>query len=729
MNPGINGFIYFLSPTLWLIFLPLAAFGQVTSDGATASIVTGTDNQNFTVTGGTQAGENLFHSFENFSVPSNGSVVFQSDPTTTNILSRITGNTASVIEGLLEIQGSDANFFLLNPHGIVFGSRARLSLGGSFLATTAEQIDFSDGVAFRTTDPKPLLSVNIPTGLKFGSQPGDIVNRSSVQDSSGFPVGLQVSPAKTLALIGGNVSIEGGGLRAGGALTLLAPGGRIEIGSVAGNSTVALTVTHSDLVPAYSNVQNFQDIQLSAGSFLNVTGASSGTVNLQGRNIEFKERSQVGGGNFGANAGGLITLNGSELVQLQGESAIGAPTFFTGSAGNVVINTKKLVLSNDSIIDATTVRAGHGGNIEVNASDQVEISGLSSLTAETFRTGNAGTVKILTQRLVLSNGGRIRTASRGSGNGGKIEIQATDSVTVQGRQARRLEVAPLFENPIVPSGILAVTENPLTPVTRELSTGNGGTIEIKTDRLNLIDGGIISVQNAGTGRAGDIELQGNELLLNDGAITATTRSGNGGNINIDFSRLLQFRNSSEISSMAGNGQFGGDGGNIIIETPFIVAFPSRPLNLISTNAFTGNGGNINITTNNILGDQFLRITASSQFGLSGTVLINRRVPNLTEVSNLPTEILDPELIQGCAADRESHFINVGRGGAITSPYELLSSAVVLEDLQLPQQWQSRRESRNLTNKSNFAAIVEAQGWQQDAAGNIKLVADASFTHC
>jgi large exoprotein involved in heme utilization and adhesion len=56
----------------------------------------------------------------------------------------VTGGEASVINGLLQVTGSNANLYLMNPAGIVFGANARLDVAGSFTATTANGIGFGD---------------------------------------------------------------------------------------------------------------------------------------------------------------------------------------------------------------------------------------------------------------------------------------------------------------------------------------------------------------------------------------------------------------------------------------------------------------------------------------------------------------------------------------------------------------------------------------------------------
>ncbi|MGK7894426.1 MAG: filamentous hemagglutinin N-terminal domain-containing protein, partial [Xenococcus sp. (in: cyanobacteria)] len=259
-----------------------SALAQVTPDGTTNTSVDVSGND-FTINQGERAGGNLFHSFGEFSVPTDGSAFFNNAADIVNIFSRVTGGNISNIDGLLGANGT-ANLFLINPAGIIFGEGARLNIGGSFYGSTADSIIFSDG-EFSASDlaNPPLITINAPIGLNFRDNPEGIVNRSFVQDDTGDVVGLEVISGQNLTLVGGNINFETG--------NATASGGNIELGGLSTEGTVGINDDGSLSFP--KNVAKV-DITLSNGAGLDVTGIGEGTVTINARNISL-EAGEFGG--------------------------------------------------------------------------------------------------------------------------------------------------------------------------------------------------------------------------------------------------------------------------------------------------------------------------------------------------------------------------------------------------------------------------------------------------
>ena len=922
----------FVSPLIAFtsVFSPLVAIAQIIPDGTTSSEVTTTDT-GIQIDDGDRRGDNLFHSFSEFSIPTGTEAFFNNANDVVNIFSRVTGGKISNIDGLIRANGT-ANLFLINPTGIVFGRGAALQLGGSFYGSTADSIVFGDG-EFSATDLNnpPLITINAPVGLNFRDEPGKIINNSQAIDlESQSLVGLQVQPGETLALIGGELDLNGG--------ILTAPGGNIELGSVSGSSLVNLVETARGFVPEYGGVENFGNIRLDGRAVVNTSGLGAGTIAVRGKQLSIQDGSQIVAITQGDLQGGTISIETSELVELQGISSEGqipssiqnhtqgtgdsgdliintgklkisdgalifaatfaggtggdisittsegieitgsgfdryqetfirgillgttrsaeevngisvgtlgagksgnvvletpslqmsngasifSPTFAngiggdiqintsesleirggalqsgsafnsTGPAGDIIVNGKDLKIADGGIIVSATLGSaaggniiinaseslelvntppealipggilanssqgtgqagdiqidtknlsitdgavinnnsgaiipnptlpggflrlpgGLGGNIQINASNSVNIAGISSngvtssgigTTALSGLTSPAGEIDISTKNLTLQDGARINAATISGGDGGKITIEATESITVSG-QSQLGEVA-LVEG-FVPSSISATSGRIDIPFE---TTGKAGDLSITTGQLIIRDTGEIGINSISLGEAGNLEIIANSIVLdNQGTISAATSFGQGGNISLQVDRTLTLRDESLISARA---ESNANGGNIEIDTEFIVAYPSGGNgNDILASARQGEGGNIEIQASSLLGIKENRaianngtndIDASSDFGLNGNVSVNSPdVNSFLEIPQISDNFIFSDVITAsnvCSVsdiERQSRFIVKNKGGVPPEPIKPLEIDVI------------NVEGETLTTQSNQPLAID-----------------------
>jgi len=193
---------------------------------------------------GARMGNNLFHSFTQFDVGAGETANFQGASTIQNVIARVSGTGASQIDGTIDTKTAmpGANFFLMNPNGISFGSGAALNVGGSVLFTTADEIGFTDGKSFPATIPvTPDLSSVAANRFGFLSQsPGDItfggsklhIRETHYPDVPGPAPGVtldpvqQAKPRQSLTAIGGDVTLPAGTEISSTALNLIAVGNR-----------------------------------------------------------------------------------------------------------------------------------------------------------------------------------------------------------------------------------------------------------------------------------------------------------------------------------------------------------------------------------------------------------------------------------------------------------------------------------------------------------------------
>ncbi|HEY9701389.1 MAG TPA: filamentous hemagglutinin N-terminal domain-containing protein, partial [Allocoleopsis sp.] len=359
----------------------------------------------------------------------------------------------------------NANLFIINPYGISFGTNATLNIGGSFLASSAEAIKLADGTIFSAKNPQntPLLTISVPVGLQFGDTPGTIENLSTVSG-----VGLQVPTGKTLALVGGDVTLNGG--------LITVNQGRIELGGVGQGSEVKIIPTPDGFTLNYDQVQHWQNISFINIGAIDTSGDPAGNINIQGKNLIVNDDSYIQAGTID-NLGGDININTSDSIIMQGASYISAFTDGTGKSGNININTKHLLLQDGPQILPFAFGEGQSGNLNVKA-DTITIDGYvkagpytgfpSGLFSITSNQGNTGNVTIITNILLVRNGGQIFVGSSGAGKGGLLDITAK-SIELIGSAGN---------NQFLVTGLFANTEN----------TGAAGNLTVNAESI-IIKGG------------------------------------------------------------------------------------------------------------------------------------------------------------------------------------------------------------------------------------------------
>jgi filamentous hemagglutinin family protein len=616
-----------------------SAQAQIVSDNTlkNASAVS-RNGRNLVITEGTQTGNTLFHSFREFSIPRGDTASFrQIDRSVANIITRVTGSSASRINGTIEAleaggDRSTANFFLINPKGIIFGSDATLNLGGSFLATTADSIHFADGSEFSAVKPQnaPLLTVSTPVGLQFGNHPASMVNRSvaPLLDNAGNPVsdffgdpvlGLSVLPNHTLALVGGDLIFNQGALNAYGGSTSV--GGRIELGSVASPDRVSLTAIEQGWRLGYGNVSALGDMRLRQAT-LNTSGIRGGSIQFRGDRLFLSELSEVFSNTLSASEivnqpigginGGAVLVDASR-VELD-NSRITAGTYGRGRAGDIRIVTHQLALRNGSQITADTNAEGQGGNLDITASKidlvngvDLPISSLSARGNSANATGQAGTISILTGRLSLLQGAQINADNEGLGNVGRITIRASEielAGVAVGSNGKPLLVRGVPQSP-----------SALTAFAFPSSSG-GGDINIQTQRLTLRDGAVVQITTTGGGDAGNLRIHADESIELSGFVPAGSQAPTG---LLAFSGGIPGTLYDDIGIRTATGQ----GGNLTLTTPNLIVRNGAVVAVgsLNPNLNAKGAGNLEIQAGNIRLEDRGNLLAATASGDGGNMAL------------------------------------------------------------------------------------------------------------
>src|SRR4028119_1136021 len=335
-NRSISVGIYLLLLSGYLCLFPSGAIAQIIPDNTlgpeSSRTVPDTINNlpSDRIDGGATRGLSLFHSFGEFNIGEGWGAYFENPSGITNIFTRVTGGKQSNILGTLGVLGN-ANLFLINLKGIVFGPNGRLDVRGSFLASTAESIVFNNGVEFSSANPQavPLLTVNIPVGLRFRENPGAIINASSVTqviEGKTLPVGLAVPPGQTLAMVGGDLIFNNG--------FASAVSGNIQLGSVASAGLVSFNITPQGLGLDYTNVTDFGNIELSGLSAVTASGLGGGAIALRSGNVTLRDRSSLVSDTIGSMDGRGINIEAARFSLLD-RAFVGSGTTGSGAGGPI----------------------------------------------------------------------------------------------------------------------------------------------------------------------------------------------------------------------------------------------------------------------------------------------------------------------------------------------------------------------------------------------------------
>jgi filamentous hemagglutinin family protein len=626
------------------------------------------NNNTSIIEGGTRVEGNLFHSLREFSVINGNEAFFNNPLDIRNIITRVTGQSISNIDGIIKANGS-ANLFLINPNGIIFGENARLDIGGSFVGSTANSLVFDNGWEYSATNPNspPLLTVNVPVGLQFGRNPGAIEVRGSGHELTYDPQlattiqdnvpALTLQTGKTFALVGGDIFFKGGNVNA--------ESGKIFLGSVISPDLVSLKINDTDLAFEYSGVEKFGNIELSQKASVDVSGEGGGSIQIQSQGLSIKDGASVLSITAGSQPGRDITVNTSELVELIGESADGnyASSIFTesqgaGSSGNLIVNTQRLTATGGAYLSTYIGSSGNAGELTVTAPQAIELSDEGIYRsgfytgASPLSSGSAGNLNIKTGRLSIKNRATVNSDTRGEGSAGEININTDEMIALDG-------------------GTVSAST---------FAEGQGGNININSTRtLQLIgisiDGrsrsGLLAVAfPRASGKAGDITIQTGELLVSNGAeVSAKTFSpANAGKLTVSATNKVELvgvspRNNDfdnfDVSGLftdTGSGQ-NGAGGDIIINTPLLRILGGAEVSATTFGA--GRGGDLNIDA----GNGRVEVIDTSSKGSPSRILAQSNSNSTGASGNLT--ISTGELIVRDGGQVAASTFGAGQGGNMT----------------------------------------------------------------
>ncbi|MEL6815391.1 MAG: filamentous hemagglutinin N-terminal domain-containing protein, partial [Cyanobacteria bacterium J06598_3] len=485
-------------PVAWMAAAISPAQAQVTATPSGAGTSVSPTGDQYDISGGTQAGGNLFHEFDEFSLRATETANFLGDSGVFNIVGQISGGSPSYIEGQVQVSGTDADLYLVNPSGIFFGPDAQLNLPGSLTATTADQISFDSAV----------LNV-LDQGADYSAFSGDPSALHFTEASASAVVNqgaLMVAPGESISLTGGNVVNTG---------TLSAPGGEIGLVAVGGEDTVRYGIPGSllSLEMAASSVSGGAGFAVTDLPAL-LTGRSTpvadglslqpdGSYKLGPLQIEAEEVSVSGEISTRATAGdgGAIALLGRSI------DVSGAVIDASGdNGGNIRIGrdvssdalpTSELLLMNRTSVVRADGLAGAGGSVAVGTRNRATVEGDISAQGTTL----GGLIETSSPRLNQRN---LRVDASGQADEGQWLV-ASGEIDIVSSAAGFNQIDPSSIEAVLDSGTdVEITTTAASGGTGDISlsdsivqTGGGNAQLTLTGRQFINSGATIDLSSAG----------------------------------------------------------------------------------------------------------------------------------------------------------------------------------------------------------------------------------------
>ena len=610
----------------------------------------------------------------------------------------IKAGTVSVLDGSAIVSGSSGSAPASN---ILITASSSVSLTGTDpfgsgvgSTITSDSLDFcgctepSGGVSI-TASSLTLDDQAIIQTRAFGDRPGgsialDLENLIVKGGSAIQALGGEFSPAGNITIAASDTILLSGrfdsdtpsrianineGLAGTGSILIETGNLLLEKGARIRNEALASLEANQD--PKIT-IHATNTVSLSGEANIRVLNIASdvGGIDISGRSITLTDQSVIRTETSGNGNAGPINIAANDLSILSGSTVESSTFFNAGLGGNITINlTGTLSLNGQAIgqsgevvssnISSRTTGSGDGGQITISA-NLTEISGGALINTSTaLGTGNAGSVTIKgpaspAQSVLIDGvGSGIFTDTQDTGAGGNIFVNA-NSVTLQN------------------GGTLSAKTSGTE------ATAIGGTIIVTaTNQVTMTGGASISASSTGAADAGNITINaGNRFELQNSSVTTNSEHAGGGNVEINATDQIRLVNSLVNASAYLNG------GNITIDPNLVILQNSQ----ILAQAVQGAGGNITITTPLFLADQTSFVSASSQFGLNGTVTIQSPTSNLSgSVGSLPSSISQQQALQAqrCAAlsgGASSSFIIAGRDSIPTEPGGWLTRPLGLHSL-------------------------------------------------
>ena len=574
MRTGINGLITIVC-SLLLAYEVVQA--DIITDGSLGTEID-LSGPNFQVEAslGIQAGSNLFHSFREFTIATDESATFNGPTSVENIISRVTGGSASHINGALRSTIEGADLYLINPKGVLFGKDAQINIPGSLYVSTADQLRFADNNVFSATPGATgMLTVAAPAAFGF-IDPSPATIQINAKD-------LVTMTGESLNFVGGDIEISRtdefywSDIGANDTdINLVSGGGNNQVDLIDGRPELGDQIGGAvslDGAYVYTNTTNEQ---------------GKDNVHIQAKDLILSGGAAIFTRTYGSGDAGSIDIEADRLL-LTGSTLLFSDSNGSGNTGDIGVRVNDLNLLGGAEIFTRTHGLGNAGSIDITAENQIKLDDGSILSRSVAgAAGHTGDIHIQGKDLVLSGSAQLFTQTEGSGDAGMIDITA---------------------NQITLSENAKLTSESLNGV-----QGHAGDIDINADQLFLTDSALLFSDSNGSGNTGDIDVRVDDLNLSGGAqlFTRTYGAGNTGKIDIIANQINVSGEAMLLTRTLGLGE-----AESIDITADQIHLSDRAY-ILSMSESEGNAGDIGIRVKNIgLSDNseiFIRTVGSGRAG-------------------------------------------------------------------------------------------------------------------
>jgi filamentous hemagglutinin family protein len=570
---------------------------------------------------GRTVGTNLFQSFGSFNLTSAESATFTGPPSIQNILARVTGGSASSIDGTINSSIAGANLFLLNPSGIMFGPHAQVNVTGSFAAGTADYVKLADGGKFNTSlgGADNLTSAPVSAFGFLAAHPAPVTMNGTF---------LTGATGQGMHIIAGDVSLNNSEVDA--------PGGILSIFSAASAGEVPFDLATAGSQYGHATNASFGNVSITNASYIDIDGPGGGNLVIRGGHITVDD-SIVSSFNAGSVVGGNISLQ-ANLVAIQDGAEVESVAGRTGAAGNISVQATSVT------IDGTDAPAGFN-------------TGILSFS-DTANTGVAGNIDVeATGAVHILNGGLIQTIS--SGPGGNITLRA-DSLALDGSGTAAGQTTEIDAESIA-------------------SAGPAGLVNIDiAHALSITGGAVVSSLSIFTAAGPALSIHAGSMTI-DGenspdftGVESESGGGEGGSVTVNIDDALTINNGGSISSSAFSTSSGGSievhAGSVTLTGPSTAGFVTGIQSVADAG---GNAGAVSVTADGAmtLSSQATISSLTFDAGAAGDISVHAGSLNLSGISNILSSSESFDVNSLALGDTGSVSVDVGgniliEGGAL-----------------------------------------------------------------